>query len=516
MLRIENKQLSFFSVLYDKIPEGHLLKRIEKAVDFTFINELLSNSYCKDYGRPAKEPEMMMKLLFLQYIYNFSDVKVIEEATYNMAYLWFLGLNPEDKLPDASLLAKFRTQRLKECTLDEIITEIVRQCVKKGVIKSGSVSIDTTHIEANTIKKVPERVMKHLAKKIFKSLESDNGTVPESVDRNIPDYTQIEDHNEAKQVMKEYLNTVMEKAAPFAGKEASSAIEEAKTVLNDERFILQKGLRSLTDKDARVGNKSKTSQFFGYKDEYIMTTDERIITAVSVHSGEYVDGKEFSKLYEKTRESGLTPTEIYGDKAYFRKDILDKIKESKAEAYIPVSACAYKIDEDSFGYNKDSDQWFCSMGNHTIKKERKEQNRSGKKYEFYVYTFDATGCAMCPHRAECFGGSKGRARKLCISLNAGEFYEISQQQKTPEFLEKYKKRAAHEWKNGEMKRFHGLARAKGYGLKSISRQAKLTAIAVNLKRIAAIFCALGKEKVCFWCYLFLVYQKWHKLECRVY
>jgi hypothetical protein len=54
------------------------------------------------------------------------------------------------------------------------------------------------------------------------------------------------------------------------------------------------------------------------------------------------------------------------------------------------------------------------------------------------------------------------------------------------FLEKYKKRAAHEWKNGEMKRFHGLARARGYGLSAVSRQAKLTAIAVNLKRIAAI------------------------------
>jgi hypothetical protein len=51
---------------------------------------------------------------------------------------------------------------------------------------------------------------------------------------------------------------------------------------------------------------------------------------------------------------------------------------------------------------------------------------------------------------------------------------------------KYRKRASHEWKNGEMKRFHGLDRARGYGLKSVSMQAKLTALAVNLKRIAAL------------------------------
>ena len=60
------------------------------------------------------------------------------------------------------------------------------------------------------------------------------------------------------------------------------------------------------------------------------------------------------------------------------------------------------------------------------------------------------------------------------------------EQKTPEFQEKYKKRSAQEWKNAELKRFHGMTRAKGWGLKSITFQAKLTAIAVNLKRIAAL------------------------------
>ena len=166
MLKPTKNNPSFYSMLYDKIPEDHLLKKIDSAVDFSFINELLEDSYCKNFGRPAKEPEMMMKLLFLEYLYNLSDVRVITEATYNLAYLWFLGLNPEDTLPDPSLLAKFRTQRLKDVTLDEVLSEIVRQCVENGVIKSDSLSVDTTHIEANCTKKVPERIMKHLAKRI--------------------------------------------------------------------------------------------------------------------------------------------------------------------------------------------------------------------------------------------------------------------------------------------------------------------------------------------------------------
>lgn len=491
MLRESEKQMSLYGVLYDKIPETHLLKRIEKAVDFSFINGLLADSYCKNNGRPAKEPEMMMKLLFLQYIYNLSDVKVIEEATYNLAFLWFLGLNPEERLPDPSLLAKFRTQRLREFSLDDIITEIVRQCVANGVIKSGSISIDTTHIEANTIKKVPERIMKHLAKKIFMGLQNDLGAIPDEIDTNIPDYKKIANHRQAKQTMKTYLERVIEQASPLGKEETAAAIAEATEILSDERFILQKGLRSFVDKDARVGNKSKTSQFFGYKDEYIMTTDERIITAVDIHSGEYVDGTGFDALLERTKAAGVSPTEVYGDKAYFRKDILDTIKENDAGAYIPVSASAYKIDEKLFGYNKDSDQWFCFMGNHTVKKERKTAKKRGEDYPYLCYTFDKRQCGDCPHRAKCFGTSTGKARKLQVSLNAAEFYEISQIQKSAEFLEKYKKRAAHEWKNGEMKRFHSLARARGYGLEALSQQAKLTAIAVNLKRIAAI---IGPKK----------------------
>ena len=73
---------------------------------------------------------------------------------------------------------------------------------------------------------------------------------------------------------------------------------------------------------------------------------------------------------------------------------------------------------------------------------------------------------------------------LQVSTNAPEYYECSQFEKTDEFREKYKERAGIERKNAEMKRFHGLARARGYGLRSVSLQAKLTAIAVNLKRIA--------------------------------
>ena len=81
-------------------------------------------------------------------------------------------------------------------------------------------------------------------------------------------------------------------------------------------------------------------------------------------------------------------------------------------------------------------------------------------------------------------GRQSGGKRFLVSENAGEFYVESQRQKSAAFLEKYKKRASQEWKNAELKRFHGMARAIGWGLRSMAFQAKFTAIAVNLKRIA--------------------------------
>jgi hypothetical protein len=58
------KQLSIYSELYSRVPEDHVLKQIAKAVDFSFINDLQAGSYCANWGRPAKEPVIMMKLKF--------------------------------------------------------------------------------------------------------------------------------------------------------------------------------------------------------------------------------------------------------------------------------------------------------------------------------------------------------------------------------------------------------------------------------------------------------------------
>jgi hypothetical protein len=125
------------------------------------------------------------------------------------------------------------------------------------------------------------------------------------------------------------------------------------------------------------------------------------------------------------------------------------------------------------------------MGNYTVKKQDYKRKKNGKDYHLYRYYFEKEKCRNCPIKKECEKGSR-IAKMLEVSVNTPKFYEYSQREKTEEFKVEYRKRACHEGKNGEMKRFHGMDRARGYGLKSMRTQAKLTALAVNLKRIAAL------------------------------
>ena len=92
-------ELSPYQGLYDAIiPKDHILRRLKENIDFSFVNPMLKKQYCEHFGRPAKEPEMIFKLLFLKKLYDLSDERVISSSQTDMAYKYFLGLAPEDKM----------------------------------------------------------------------------------------------------------------------------------------------------------------------------------------------------------------------------------------------------------------------------------------------------------------------------------------------------------------------------------------------------------------------------------
>lgn len=144
MLR-DNSQLRISLSPYEKlyeiiIPKDHILRKIKEKIDFSFVNPMLKKQYCEHFGRPAKEPEMMFKLLFLKKLYDLSDERLVSAAQIDMAYKYFLDLDPEDSMIDSSLLTKFRKTRITEkpsieASLTEEIeyTQELLKCLKDNI-----------------------------------------------------------------------------------------------------------------------------------------------------------------------------------------------------------------------------------------------------------------------------------------------------------------------------------------------------------------------------------------------
>lgn len=141
--------LSPYQGLYEVIiPRDHILRRLKENIDFSFVNPMMRKQYCENFGRPAKEPEMMFKLLFLKKLYDLSDERLISSAQTDMAYKYFLGLSPEDKMIGPSLLTKFRKTRITRRHIGGYAERDDSAGVPKGLVKSGTIIVDATHTEA--------------------------------------------------------------------------------------------------------------------------------------------------------------------------------------------------------------------------------------------------------------------------------------------------------------------------------------------------------------------------------
>ena len=85
--RREKQQQLDIVILEQMIPEDHLLRKVDRAVDLSFIHELCAPLYSADNGRPAVDPEVLFRMLLVGYLYGIkSERRLEEEINYNMAY----------------------------------------------------------------------------------------------------------------------------------------------------------------------------------------------------------------------------------------------------------------------------------------------------------------------------------------------------------------------------------------------------------------------------------------------
>ena len=244
-------------------------------------------------------------------------------------------------------------------------------------------------------------------------------------------------------------------------------------------------LETSKDGDAKTGHKTADTSFFGYK-THIAMTEERIITAATITSGEKTDGKELPALVRKSRDAGMEVESVIGDKAYWDKKNIEAAKDGGYELIARLNSIVTqenRIKEDEFEFNKDAGMYQCKAGHLAVHKylDRRQKEKKNKNSRM-VYFFDVEKCKCCPYKEGCY---REGAKKKTYSetLICDEHSEQAKFQETEHFREKMKERYKIEAKNSELKHRHGYDVASSSGLTGMKMQGAMAIFAVNLKRI---------------------------------
>ena len=213
-------------------------------------------------------------------------------------------------------------------------------------------------------------------------------------------------------------------------------------------------------------------------------TEERIITAAVVTSGERGDGPELLALLKISQENGIKVDTIIGDGAYSGKENLQLTsgQDIKVVARLnPSITQGFRKNEDKFDYNKDADMFVCPAG-HMAQRKSKQGKKNAGTNQVLTFYFDVEKCKTCPLRDGCYKpGAKSKSYSVSIKS------ELHKAQMDFQESELYKEKAKHRYKieakNSELKNVHGYGRANAYGIENMQMQGALAIFTVNLKRI---------------------------------
>lgn len=143
----------------DLVPQDHLLRIIDKAIDWSFIYDLVRDKYSPDQGRPSIDPVTLIKIPLIQYLYSIKSMRqTIKEIEVNVAFRWFLGLELYDKVPHFSTFGKNYSRRFEGTDLfEQIFKHILEECYRFKLVDPTEVFVDATHVKARANNKKMQR-----------------------------------------------------------------------------------------------------------------------------------------------------------------------------------------------------------------------------------------------------------------------------------------------------------------------------------------------------------------------
>lgn len=440
----EQDELFVAGSLYDLVPADHVLRRMNAVLDLSWLHDEVRDVYSQDKGRPSIDPESVLRLMlagFLEGIVH--DRALLRRAQTDLAFRWFMGYRLDEKLPDHSTLTTVR-QRWGQERFRRIFERVVLECIRAGLVKGDTVHVDATLIRADVSW---ESLTTAHVNQVFEANSND-----ENKDGNDPPD---------------------DPPAPRRGRPPKKVPKPKK--------------RSTTDPDASMATSKRNHRLEPtYKQHTAVDDHSGIVVDVAVETGQDSEGKQLlDQIGRIEANTGMAVQVVTADKGYAHGSNYGALEARGIEAVIPPQKPPQRkpgkqrIPSLRFKYDEMHDRVTCPAG-----KELVNKRRSAKAT---VHSARLSDCQACPLRERCVSPS---ATKRSITIVDGYAALVRARRRKrrgwDETLRTHYSR--HRWHvegvHGRAKAQHGLRRAVRRGLDNVRIQAYLTAIAMNLKKLA--------------------------------
>lgn len=419
--------------LRDLVPDNHILKRVDKVLDLSWLRDEVKAHYDEQQGRPSIDPEAAVRLMLAGLFQGITqDRKLMREAQVNLAIRWFAGYRLSDTLPDHSSLTRIR-QRWGPERFAQIFRRSISACAAAGLVNGETVHVDATLIRADVS-------WESLVERHVEEVLQENGDETDDSPR----------------------GPGRPRTTPPRPKKYSPTDPEATLTTSCKQYRMEPSYKQHTAVDDQAG----------------------VIVDVQVTTGEASEGRQLPQQIERIEaQTGTTIQTATADGAYAHSANFALLEARGTQAIIPPqpeATRAGRIPARRFRYDAHHDLVRCPAGRTLI--------RGAAAPNGHVYRARTADCRRCPLRSACVPPSAAARSILIVNHYEPLLRARRRRQRWGETEQALYRR--HRWRvegiHGEAKTQHGLRRAARRGLSNVAIQVYLTAAVMNLKRLAAL------------------------------
>jgi transposase len=425
-----------FSDIDSLVPSGHILRKIDTALDWDKVYEL-TEKYYKENGRPSVDPVVLVKIAFIQHLFGIRSLRqTVADVDVNAAYRWFLHYDFYTKVPHFATVSYAFATRFPPELFQDIFSLVLQTAVEKKFVDASVVFIDGTHIKANANKHKRIKVECDKAAKVYDKL------------------------------LREEINTDRE--------------EHGKKPFDDDDDKPEKIVKtvSTTDPDCGIFRKGEHKVEFAYE-AHTACDKNNFVLATEVTAGNVHDSQVFSKVFKAVKKNFPELETVAVDAGYKTPGIAKEIIDSGVNPSMP-----YKRPMGKAGYFRPHEYVYDEYYDSIICPQNKilhytTTNRDGyREYKSRSYI-----CADCPDKSKCTSSKE----KIVVRHVWADYMEVVEDfRHSPEGSITYSERKKTiERVFADAKEKHGMRYTLYKGLTRVTNWVKLKFACMNLKKLAA-------------------------------